>query len=122
MKHKKTLRMLALCMAVLLMALTLTACGPSEEEVVGGYGGSYEYKGNLFAVGIVLTAEGRYAKTTLKNGENNGSEMGDWELKGSKVICYPDDSLTYHGTSITYKWKNGQLENNDHYFTKVDLD
>ena len=122
MKNKKTLRMLALCMAMLLMALTLTACGPSEEEVVGLYGGSYEYNGNTYSVGIVITAEGRYAKSTLKNGESNGSEVGDWEVKGSKVILYTDDSHTYHGTSTTYKWKDGQLENNGHYFTKIEMD
>ena len=115
---KKTLRVLALCLVIALLALTLTACGPSEEEVAGTYAGSYEYNGNHYAVGIVLNENGRYAKVMLKNGEMHKEEMGDWEVKGSTVHLYTDDSHSYHGTVTKYAWKDGAMENNDHYFYK----
>ena len=118
--NKKLTRILALCMVIALLALTLTACGPSEEEVAGTYAGSYEYNGNTYSVGIVLNEDGRYAKVTLKNGETNSSEVGDWEVKGSKVSLYDDDATTYHGKSTVYKWKDGVMENNDHYFSKTE--
>ena len=115
---KKLTKIISLCVMVALLVSTLAACGLSEAEAVGTWSGTYTYNGNDFSVAIVLESDGSYAKVTMKNGMLSSSETGDYEIKGNKVTLYDSDSIVYHGKSITYKYKNGALVNNDHYFYK----
>lgn len=115
---KTMTRSISLCLVVALLAVMLVACGVSEEDMVGTWSGAYVYEGNNFGVGMVFNSDGTYAKVVLKNGQMSSSESGEYEVKGNKVILYDSDSLTYHGSFTEYKYKNGTLENNGHYFTK----
>ena len=115
---KKTIRTIALVLALTMLTVTLAACGVTMDEAEGTYVGSYVYDGNDFTVAIVLTDDGTYAKVTMKNGEMSGAESGDYEIKGTKVRLYDDSAITYHGKCTEYKYKKGTLTNNGHTFSK----
>ena len=117
----KTIRTVTLVTLLSLMLVCLSGCFLflSEDDVVGTWTGTYVYNGNDFAVAFALSPDGTYEYISLKNGEFNKMENGDWEVKGNKVILYDDSSVTYHGMSSTFTFKRGALVNNDHYFYKA---
>lgn len=98
------------------ICLGLCACGISEDEAVGTWVGSYTYEGNQFTSSFVLTDDKTYVKVTMKDGALSSTENGTYEIKGNKVILHKDGNM---GISITYKYKRGNLVNNDHKFSKV---
>ncbi len=116
---RTTVRNISLCLVIVLLIGILAACGISKDELVGSWTGTYTYNGNRFDVAIVFKSSGSYSKATMKNGTLSSTETGDWEIKGGKVILY-SDAATYHGVSTTYNYKGGKLENNNHYFSKID--
>lgn len=103
---------------VLVMTLSLCACGPTKEEVAGTYTGTYKYEGNTFSTAIVLSEDGIYVKATEKNGGEPSITIGDYEIDGNKVILYDPDSVVYHGVRTDYKYSNGTLKNGGHKFSK----
>lgn len=114
----KIIRKISLCVVFALVVAVLAGCGLSEEDAVGTWSGTYTYNGNEFSVAFTLYNDGTYDKVIFKNGSLSSTETGDYEVKGNQVILYDSSSLTYHGTSTRYNYKNGMLENNDHYFMK----
>ena len=118
---KKMKKILSLCLVAVMLCTMLTACGgPSKEDVIGTWSGSYIYNGNEFSQAFVLNPDGTYAKATTKNGELSSTETGDYEIDGSDVVLYDSSSLTYHGDAIRYEYKDGVLINADHKFMKVE--
>lgn len=116
---KNVVKRISLCLVLVMMMGILASCGLSKEDAVGTWTGTYTYNGNTFTVAIILNEDGTYAKATMKNGSLSSTETGDYEIKGNKVILYDDSAVVHHGVSTEYKYKNDQLVNNDHYYSKI---
>lgn len=114
---KKTIRILALFVTIVLLVGALTACSISEVDLIGTWSCSYHHNGELIVASIVFNGDGTYGKAIVKE-DSISSESGDYEIKGNKVILYDSSASTYHGIRTEYKYKDGGLVNNDHIFTK----
>lgn len=110
----KKMRMAVAVLLALTLCLALTACGVSKDDVVGTWTGTWTYNGNSFAKAFVLSENGTYASTTLKNGAYHETQTGTYAISGNKVELHPENEA---GTTV-YKYKNGTLINNDHVFVK----
>lgn len=114
--NMKMMKIVLAAVLLLALCLTLCACGISKKEAVGTWAGSYVYNGNQFARSFVLSEDGTYVEVVLKNGDFSSTEEGTYEVKGGKVILHENGNT---GISTVYKYKGGNLVNNDHEFAKV---
>lgn len=109
-------RILALTLVSAMCCLLLCSCGGiSEDDAVGTWSGSYVYNGNTFSVKFNLSADGKYAKVTTKNGSLDSAEDGTWEIKSGDVVLHKNGSNAF---TSTYEYESGALVNNGHKFTK----
>lgn len=115
---KKSVKIISLVIVMSIVALFFVSCAASEKDIVGTWEGQWTYNGASYGKIIVIKSDGTYTSVMYKNGSFHEYEMGDWEIEGRNIILYDDDSITYHGTSTTYKYKNGNLVNNNHTFKK----
>lgn len=99
----------------LVLCLSLCACSPSKEDLVGTWSGSWTYKDNQFEETIVLKDDGTYKSAMYKNGKHHESESGTYEINGRTVELHPNGD---EGCTTPYKYKGGKLVNNDHEFFK----
>lgn len=117
-KNKSTAIIAIIAAVVICFVSIISVFSVKEKDVVGTWAGTYTYNGNTFSVAFTLNDNGTYTKMTLKNGKINSFEKGDWEAKGFSVILYDSSAITYHGESTKYSYIFGQLENNNHYFSR----
>ena len=112
-KGKKKLIAVIASVLVFIIAFVSISC-LEQDDVEGTYSGSYTYKGNSYTIGLVLGEDGKYAEVTYKNGRYYKMETGYYDVEGGTVNCHPSDSI---GTT-PYQYVFGQLENNNHYFSR----
>jgi len=104
---KKTIALIL----VLVICLSLVACGPSQEDVVGIWTGKWTYEGNTIEKTLLLSPDGTYGALTYKNGALDKLEGGTYEISGKEVELHPDGNT---GITTPYDYKRGKLVNNGH--------
>lgn len=115
----RSIKVIVICLIMLVACAVMTSCGISETDAIGTWNSTYTYNGNEFNNTFQLSEDGTYVKLVMKNGALSSTETGEYEVKRSKVILYDSSSLTYHGISMEYKYKNGILINADHEYEKI---
>lgn len=91
------------------------SAGISEKKVVGKWIGEYTYNENLFTSELTFNEGGTYTSVTYMNGEYDETREGNFEIRDGEVAT---TSPAFEGT-IYYKYVDGKLENNGHYYEKV---
>lgn len=100
---------------VAVLCLSLVACAPSKEKLVGTWSGSWTYNGNEFTRTFVLESDGTYTEVMYKNGEYYKTETGTYEIRGRNVDLHPNGDKNQ---STPHKYRGGKLYNADHAFVK----
>ena len=114
---KNSVKIISLVIVMSIIATMLLSCGASGEDIVGTWKGTWTYNGATYENTICIYNDGTYSSTTYKNGLWNDYESGGWEIDGKEVRLY-EGSITYKGSYKVYKYKNGNLVNNNHTFKK----
>ncbi len=120
---KRTSKSFLIFALIVVSISVLAACGSSkehmpekilsEENAVGTWSAKYMHKGDSFYSAFILEPNGSYERVIFKNGDISNSVSGEYEVKDNIVILYDPD-----GSWMECEYKNGQLINNNHYYSK----
>ena len=109
------MRKMVSIMLLLTLCVCFCSCGSDVDKLVGAWAGAWEVKGNQISSSFVLSENGQYTGTILKNGEVSSLKVGTWEYKNGELHLHENGDLY---SSIVYEYKNGKLINNDHEHIK----
>ena len=93
-------------MLLLTLCVCFCSCGSDVDNLIGTWGGKWEFKGNMISVSIVLEENGQYSATTSKNGTFSSSKTGSWELNGEELRLHENGDLN---SSTVYYYRNGKV-------------
>ena len=114
---KKTVSAILLMVTLL---LCLASCGLSKKDVVGTWRGEWVYNGNEIVSLLELKEDGTYVDKTYRisglSYKLSSTESGTYSIKGKEIICKSND---FDGHSTSYNYIDGQLENGNHYYTRL---
>ncbi|MBQ6893853.1 MAG: hypothetical protein IJN48_06565 [Clostridia bacterium] len=102
-------KFVALSLAVIIIAVSLSACGANVKEVDAALQGSWSYSwyaslADTYCVSMYVFEDG-YAGYAFV-GANEYSYGGTYKIKGNTIVCTWDDG----GTDVLkYSFKNGDL-------------
>lgn len=100
---------------MLIITILLCGCGSlASGDLIGTWSGAYDWKGDQYNVSIQFERNGNYEEIMYKNNSLHSSEDGTYTIEGKTVVCHKGSD----GGMVKYKYKNGKLENNDHYLSK----
>ena len=100
---------------VLIICISLCACGISKEEAIGTWSASWVYNGNNISSAFVLEVDGTFSEVTYRNGSLSSTLTGTYEIEGSKVFLYENGNK---GSFMEFKYSGGALVNAGHKYYK----
>lgn len=106
---KKTIKVIALCMAISIILISLVSCGVKKDDLVGTWVGEWEYGGSTHSAILTIKYTGYFTYVSYKNGIIASYITGDFEIKGNTVRLYDDSSIVHHGESMVMHYKGGKL-------------
>ena len=111
---KKTIKFVSLILVACLIACTLSACGISESELVGIWGGNWKEDGATVNYSILFAPDGTYMVTVTRNYLSTSTALGTYKIEGNKVV-----TLGFDG-SAEYAYYFGALHFDGHSLKKTD--
>ncbi len=111
---QRLVKLSSVVLAILLVAVALTSCGVSKNDVVGEWTRSYYAGGSYYLKTIELKADGTYIQTMIKDEVEIENITGTYEIKNSRIHLYDSNSQT-----AVYEYEDGLLAADNYYYSKT---
>ena len=111
----KKSKFLILTVLIVIFSITLCSCGNDGDNLIGTWAGTWVWEGDQISASFVLSENGQYARTVLKNGEFSSSQTGTWEFRDGELRMHNNGDI--NSTSV-YEYRDGKLYNGDNEHVK----